>query len=71
MATYGLNADYVDEQTDILKKMTKADFDALAKEHLNLDDMIMVVIGDKSKVYDDVAALGYKMVEIDADGNPI
>ena len=70
MATYGLDADHVDEQADILAKMTKADFDALAKKHLNLDDMIMIVIGDKAVVYDDVAALGYKMVEIDADGNP-
>ena len=70
MATYGLKADYVDAQADILAKMTKADFDAIAKEHLNLDDMIVIVIGDKAAVYDDVAALGYKMVEIDADGNP-
>ena len=70
MATYGLKADYVDAQADILAKMTKADFDAIAKEHLNLDDMIMIVIGDKAAVYDEVAALGYKMVEIDADGNP-
>ena len=70
MATYGLKADHVDKQAAILSKMTKADFDAIAKEHLNLDDMIMIVIGDKAAVYDDVAALGYKMVEIDADGNP-
>jgi zinc protease len=71
MATYGLKADHVDEQADILAGMTKADFDALAKTHLNLDDMIMIVVGDKAKVYDEVAALGYNMVEIDADGNPI
>ena len=70
MATYGLKADHVDKQADILANMTKADFDALAKQHLNLDDMIMVVVGDKAKVYDEVAALDYKMVEIDADGNP-
>ncbi len=69
MATYGLKADHVDEQADILAKMTKADFDTLAKTHLDLNDMIMVVVGDKAKVYDEVAALGYKMVEIDADGN--
>ncbi len=71
MATYGLKADHVDEQAEILENMTKADFDRLAKTHLNLDDMIMIVIGDKAKVYDEVAALGYNMVEIDADGNPI
>jgi len=50
--------------------MNKAEFDRLAKMHLNLDDMIMIVVGDKAKVYDEVAALGYNMVEIDADGNP-
>ncbi len=70
MATYGLKADHVDTQADILKAMTKADVDALAGKHLNLDDMIMIVIGDKAAVYNDVAALGYKMVEIDTDGNP-
>lgn len=70
MATYGLKPDFVDEQADILANMTKADFDALAKQHLKIDDMIMVVVGDKAKVYDEVAALGFDMVEIDADGNP-
>ena len=71
MSTYGLKPDFVDEQADILAGMTKADFDTLAKANLNLDEMIMIVVGDKAKVYDEVAALGYKMVEIDADGNPI
>ena len=50
--------------------MTKADFNALAKTHLDLDEMILLVVGDKAKVYDEVAALGYTMVEIDEDGNP-
>ena len=70
MATYDLKADHVDKQADILAKMTKADFDTLAKQHLNLNDMIMIVVGDKAKVYGEVEALGYEMVEIDADGNP-
>lgn len=71
MATYDLDAGHVDEQAAILDAMSKADMDALAKTHLNLDDMIMIVVGDKATVYDDVAALGYKMVDVDADGNPI
>ncbi|GGX59717.1 peptidase M16 [Litorimonas cladophorae] len=71
MSTYGLKADHVDEQAKILEGMSKADMDKLAATHLNLDDMIMIVVGDKAKVYDEVAALGYTMVEIDADGNPI
>ena len=71
MATYDLKPDHVDEQAEILADMTKADFDSLAKANLNLDEMIMVVVGDKAKVYDEVAALGFNMVEIDADGNPL
>ena len=71
MATYNLKASHVDVQNDILSKMTVSDFNALAKEHLNLDDMIMVVVGDKAKYYDEVAALGFDIVEVDADGNPI
>jgi zinc protease len=71
MATYGLKTDHVYKQAEILDGMTKADMDALAASQLNLDDMIMIVVGDKAKVYDEVAALGYDMVEIDADGNPI
>jgi len=71
MATYDLEPDFVDEQADILEAMTKAEIDTLAAKHLDLDEMIMVVVGDKATVYDEVAELGYKMVEIDADGNPI
>jgi len=33
--------------------------------------MIMVVVGDKAKYMDDVKALGFDVVEVDADGNPV
>lgn len=71
MATYGLSPSFIDEQSEILAGMTEAEIDALAAKHLKLGEMIMVVVGDKAKVYDEVADLSYKMVEIDADGNPV
>jgi zinc protease len=71
METYKLKPSFVDEQSDILQGITKPEIDKLAAKYLNLDDMIMVVVGDKAKVYDDVAALGYDMLEVDADGNPV
>jgi len=71
MMTYDLKPSFVDDQADILQGMSKADVDALASKHLNLDDMIMVVVGDKAKYMDEVKALGYPVVEIDADGNPV
>lgn len=69
MATYNLKPSFVDEQSDILQGMSKADIDALADKHLSLDDMIMVVVGDKAKYMEEVKALGYPVVEMDADGN--
>ncbi len=71
MMTYNLKPSFVDDQADILQSMSKADIDALADKHLNLDEMIMVVVGDKAKYMDEVKALGYPVVEIDADGNPV
>ena len=71
MATYGLGPDHVDQQADILEKISVSEINELAQKHLNLDEMIMVVVGDKALVYDDVAALGFDIVEVDADGNPI
>ena len=71
MATYDLEPSFVDEQSDILQAMTKEEIDALADQHLNLDEMIMVVVGDKAKVYDEVVELGYDVVEVDANGNPV
>jgi zinc protease len=71
MMQYNLSTDFVEEQNRILANMTKADMDALAKKHLTTDDMIMVVVGDKDVVWDNINALGYKVVEIDADGNSV
>ena len=69
MATYDLKTSFVDEQNDILANMTKAEINALADKHLKLDEMIMVIVGDKATVMDEVTALGYNVTEVDADGN--
>ena len=71
MMTYNLKPSFVDEQSEILQGMSKADIDALASKHLKLDEMIMVVVGDKAKYMDEVKALGYPVVEMDADGNVV
>lgn len=71
MMTYDLDPSFVDEQNDILENLTKAEVDALAAKHLDLDEMIMLVVGDKAEVFDDVKALGYPIVELDEDGNPV
>ncbi len=71
MMTYGLEPDFVDQQNEILAGLTKEKADALAKTHLDPDSMIMVVVGDKATVYSDLEALGYPVIELNEDGNPL
>lgn len=71
MVNNDLEPSFVDEQSAILEGFTKADSDALAKKHLNIEDMIMVVVGDKDAILGDVKALGYPIVELDTEGNPV
>ncbi len=69
MMTYNLKPSFVDEQNKILAGMSKSDFDALAAKYVDPKDMIMVIVGDKATVFEDVKALGYPIVELDEDGN--
>jgi len=68
IASYDLDPSFVDKQSSILSSITKAELDALAAKHLNLDDMITVVVGDKAKVMESVKALGLPIVELDENG---
>ncbi len=68
MMTYDLEPSFVDQQAEILANLTKPEIDALAAKHLNLDEMIMVVVGDKASIFEEVKALGYPIVELDEDG---
>ncbi len=71
IALYGLSPDYVDTQNEILQDITKDELNALAAKHLKLSNMITVVVGDKAKVMEELRALDYPIVEIDADGNVV
>ena len=71
MLEYNLKPSYVDEQNAILSKITKADIDALAKKYLPYNKMVIVVVGNKAKVYEPLQKLGYEIVELDANGKPV
>ncbi|PHS27358.1 MAG: peptidase M16 [Robiginitomaculum sp.] len=69
--TYDLPDDFVDQQNVILANISREELNALAAKYLELDDMIMVVVGDKAKILPGLQALGHPIVELDADGNPL
>lgn len=69
---YNLPSDYAVKQNEILKKMTVNDVNSLAGKYLpDADNMYIVLVGDKAKVWDGVTKLGYEIVELDKDGNPL
>lgn len=68
---YNLAPDFTNEQSRILKEITLNDVNGLAKRHLPLDKMIIVVVGDKASNLDKIKALGYEVVELDAEGNRV
>ena len=67
---YNLPANYADIQAKILKGMTKADINALAKNWIKPDKLNMLLVGDKDKILPGLKKMGYKIVELDAEGNP-
>lgn len=66
-----LPADYVDQQNNIVKNITKADIDALAKKWVTADKMNILVVGDKAKILPGLEKLGYEIIELDVDGKPV
>ena len=67
---YNLPADYVDQQTKILKEITKQEIDALAKKWINPEKMNILLVGDKQTILPGVEKLGYTITELNTDGDP-
>jgi len=69
--TYNLPDGFVDAQNAILDNITADEINALADKYLNIKDMTIVVVGDKATILPGLQDLGYDIVELDAEGNPI
>ncbi len=66
-----MDADFVKEQNRILKNISKEDINALAKKHLPIDKMNIVLVGDKSTIKPGLEKLGYEVIELDTEGNKL
>jgi zinc protease len=69
--TYDLESDFVRTQQALITALTADRVGELARRYLPLEDMIILVVGDKSAIYDSLVALGYPIVELDADADPV
>ena len=68
---YNLPDNYNEQQAEILKNITKSEIDALAKKWLSTQNMVIMMVGDKTKLHDRLTKLGYEIVEMKEDGNPV
>jgi zinc protease len=66
---YNLTSDFVNTQSKILNEIKESEIDALAKKYLNVNNMVIVVVGDKQSTLPGLQKLGYEVIELDADGN--
>lgn len=71
MQRYSLSESFLKEQTTILQGLTKEQVDGLAAKLLPAADKVIVVVGDRNKVFAGLQSLGYPIVELDTDGAPL
>ncbi|MEO6520149.1 MAG: pitrilysin family protein [Mucilaginibacter sp.] len=68
---YKLQPTFADEQNKILQGISKPEIDALAVKYLDINKMVILVVGDKDRVLPGLQKLGYEIIELDADGEPV
>lgn len=65
---FNLPQNYVAEQTEVLNSLTEAEIDALAKQIIDIDKMVIVVVGDEELIAKGLKDLGWgKLKTIDPD----
>jgi zinc protease len=71
MLNYKLPKNYTEKQQKMLQTVTANDLNALAKKYINPDKMNIIVVGDKKSILPGLMKLGYEIVELDANGQPL
>ena len=62
---HNLTPEFVDERSEIVATITKDEINALATKHLNINEMLMVVVGDAKTLRPQLEALGYEVIDYD------
>jgi zinc protease len=68
---YDLEKDFVSKQQRILSELTEKEIDALARKHLPIERMNIVVVGDAASIRPGLERLGYPIIELDSNGEPL
>ena len=61
----------MDRQNEILAAISAEELNGLAARHMTMDDMVIVVVGDRAAIEGELEGLGYEIVLLGADGEPV
>ena len=71
MVKYGLSDDYYKTYDAKVRKLSLDELRKMSNQVLKPDQIIWFVVGDKAKIYDKLKEIGYPIIEVDPDGNPL
>ena len=61
----------MDEQAEIIRTISKEEINELARKHLDIENMHILVVGDGASHRDKLKALGYEIVDVTEKGDII
>ncbi len=68
---YNLDSNFVNRQQQIVNGLNIERVNELARSHLPIEKMILLVVGDKMLIEESLIDLGYNIVELDSEGQPL
>jgi len=72
IVTFGLPDNYFDTYSTKVRSLSVGDVDKAAKKVVHPDQLVWVVVGDRSKIESGIRELGWGEVQLlDTDGNPV
>ena len=71
MIMFNLPDNYYETYPEKVKSLSLDDMNGAAQKTLKPENLIWVVVGDKSKIEEGIKSLGYDIFYSDADGNII
>ena len=58
---FGLDKDFTDKQSEILQNLTVEEVNELAAKHIDVDNINIIVVGDKENIYEGLSRLPYEI----------
>ena len=62
---HDLTPDFVKKRAKIVETISKKEINELAKKHLNVEEMLMVIVGDSKTLRPQLKALGYEVIDFE------